>query len=488
MKYRSTRTNFVVSPAEAILMGLAPDGGLFVPVREDFPSLPWEALTKKELPEIVSDLIGAFFPDLADLSRTLARRAYEGRFDDPAYTPTVSLGDGVFATELFHGPTSAFKDVALSLLPHLLAAAKDKLGISEEIAVLTATSGDTGKAALEGFKNVPGTRIVVFYPAGGVSLIQRAQMVTQEGENVAVAGIRGNFDDAQTGVKEIFHRHAEDRSVRLSSANSINIGRLIPQMSYYFKAYGDLVARSVIQSGDKLDFAVPTGNFGDILAGYLAKCMGLPVGRLICASNANDVLTDFIRTGVYDRRRHLLKTNSPSMDILVSSNLERLLYFLSMEAAFTGKLMEDLANDGYYLLPPDLHARVQALFFGARATDEEAAAALAQSYQKSGYVADPHTAVALHAVKVYRTETGSETPVAVLATASPYKFSRPVLAALGKKTEGDEFALIDRLHAETGVPVPAGLAALKGKAERHPDVIHRSEMEDFALKQIGRKA
>ena len=488
MEYRSTRSSLFVSPAQAIFTGLAPDGGLFVPVREDFPALPWEPLTKMSLPEIVAALAAAFFPDLADLSRTLTRRAYEGRFDDPEYTPTVSLGDGLYLTELFHGPTAAFKDVALSLLPHLLAAAKDKLGIREDVAVLTATSGDTGKAALEGFKNVPGTRIVVFYPAGGVSLIQRAQMVTQEGENVAVAGIRGNFDDAQTGVKEIFRRHAQDSSFRLSSANSINIGRLVPQMSYYFKTYGDLVARGKIQPGEKLDFAVPTGNFGNILAGYLAKCMGLPVGRLICASNANDVLTEFIATGKYDRRRRLLKTDSPSMDILVSSNLERLLYFLSLEAAFTGRLMTDLANDGYYQLPADLHNRVKALFYGARATDAEGAAALAKTCQKSGYVADPHTAVALCAVEKYRAETGSETPVAVLATASPYKFSKPVLAALGQDTSGDEFELIDRLNALTGVPVPRGLASLRGKAERHTSVIRRDEMESFALGQFGGKA
>ena len=487
MLYRSTRTNFTATSPEAILMGLAPDGGLFVPARVDFPMLPWEALTKKELPEIVSDLIAAFFPELAPLSRSMARRAYEGRFDDPAYTPTVPLGDNLFVTELFHGPTSAFKDVALSLLPHLLAASKDKVGIGEDITVLTATSGDTGKAALEGFRNVPGTRIVVFYPEGGVSAIQRTQMVTQTGENVAVAGIRGNFDDAQSGVKAIFRRFAEDGSVRLSSANSINIGRLVPQMSYYFKAYGDLVKQGAVKAGDKVDFAVPTGNFGNILAGHLAHCMGLPVGRLICASNANDVLYDFIRTGTYDRRRPFIRTNSPSMDILVSSNLERMIYFLSEEATMLKKLMENLADKGVYQLPRDLTARMQALFYGARATDEEAAAALADTYRKSGYVADPHTAVALHAAGVYRAETESDRPIAVLATASPYKFSRPVLAALGENAEGDEFELIGRLARFTGVPVPAGLASLKNKEERHKDVIEKEEMEQFVLRQIEKK-
>ena len=488
MMYRSTRSEHSVSAPVAILTGLAPDGGLYVPRKEDFPVLPWEGLTKKSLPEIVADLIAAFFPELGRESEALAKKAYEGKFDHPAYTPTVSLGDDLYLTELFHGPTAAFKDVALSLLPHLLAASKNKLGIEGDVTVLTATSGDTGKAALEGFKDVPGTRIVVFYPAGGVSRIQRAQMVTQEGQNVAVAGILGNFDDAQTGVKEIFRRRARDEKVLLSSANSINIGRLVPQMSYYFKAYGDLVSRGAIQLGDKVDFAVPTGNFGDILAGYLAKRMGLPVGKLICASNANDVLTDFIRTGVYDRRRPFIRTTSPSMDILVSSNLERMLFFLCEDEKLVAELMDDLACDGAYQLPDEMRGKISDLFYGARATDEEAAQALEKCFRESGYAADPHTAVALRAVTRYRAETGAKTPVVTLGTASPYKFSPAVLKALGEDAEGDEFDLIRRLKEKTGVPVPRGLAALDGKEERHTAVIEREEMEAFALGQTGEKS
>ncbi len=483
MLYRSTRSAYTAAAPEAIFTSLAPDGGLFVPAG-DLPALPWEALTEKEVPQIVAALIAVFFPELKEESGALADAAYTGKFDHPAYTPTVETGDGIYLTELFHGPTAAFKDVALSLLPHLLAASKEKLGVKEDVTVLTATSGDTGKAALAGFRDVPGTRIVVFYPAGGVSAVQRAQMVTQEGANVAVAGIRGNFDDAQTGVKEIFRRHAGKGDVRLSSANSINIARLIPQMSYYFKAYGDLVKAGAIKRGEKLDFAVPTGNFGDILAGFLAGRAGLPVGTLICASNANDVLRDFIRTGVYDRRRPFLRTTSPSMDILVSSNLERLLYFLTGSAETVSSLMASLSREGVYRLPGEAAARVREQFFGARASDGEAAAALKKTYERSGYVADPHTAVALHAVDCFRAETGTARPVAVLATASPYKFSRPVLAALGQDDEGDEFALIERLAALSGVPVPAGLSALSGKKELHPDVIEKQEMEAFALSKL----
>ncbi|MBQ3866158.1 MAG: threonine synthase [Clostridia bacterium] len=488
LQYRSTRSSVAVSPSEAILTGLAPDGGLLVPETLSFPEPDWKDLIRRTLPDSVSALLAAFFPDLADRAPALAHVSYAGKFDHPELVPTVSLGDGLFVSELFHGPTAAFKDVALSVLPHLMTAARDVCGVTDEIAVLTATSGDTGKAALEGFRDVPGTRIVVFYPLGGVSAVQRAQMVTQEGSNVAVAAVRGNFDDAQAGVKEIFRRFgAEDmlreKGVRLSSANSINAGRLVPQISYYFKAYGDLVRQGAIKAGDAVDFAVPTGNFGNILAGYLARRLGLPVGRLICASNANDVLCDFLRTGLYDRRRPFYKTDSPSMDILVSSNLERALFFLSEDDALCAALMRDLAENGAYTVPGALRDKMGEIFSGYRASDEDAAGALLRAYRTSGYAADPHTAVALRAVELHRASGMEIRPTVVLATASPYKFSRPVLRALGRRAEGDEFDLIGRLHGITGAPVPPGLAALKGKPELHPDAVEPKEMASFVLRK-----
>ena len=384
--------------------------------------------------------------------------------------------------ELFRGPTSAFKDVALSMLPQLLTAAKAVKGQEKDILILTATSGDTGKAALEGFRDVPGIRICVFYPDGGVSQVQRAQMVTQEGDNVAVCAVRGNFDDAQTGVKNIFAAcQGRDLPVALSSANSINIGRLAPQIMYYFRAYRDLLDAGKIRLGDEVNFSVPTGNFGDILAGYLAKGLGLPVGALICASNANNVLTDFIRTGTYDRRRPLLKTTSPSMDILVSSNLERLLYLLSGDTKLVAGLMRELNTQGVYTVPARLLEKIQSQFWAACCDDARAAEIIGRVYKEGGYLCDPHTASGWAAAEDYVAETGDNRPMVVLSTASPYKFPAAVLTAIGGDTSGDEFTQMARLSQITGVPVPKNLASLQGKPEKHTQVIDKDKMLSFVL-------
>ena len=479
MRYHSTRNdqNFVDS-AEAVLEGLAPDGGLYMP--QQIPALDWKQLLKGSSQEISCAILSALLPDIPDMPRLVAN-AYTDKFETEELTPSVSVGDST-VLELFRGPTSAFKDVALSMLPQLLTAAKREKGVAEDIMILTATSGDTGKAALVGFRDVPGVRICVFYPYGGVSQVQRAQMVTQEGNNVAVCAVRGNFDDAQTGVKQIFTAfQGKKLPFRLSSANSINIGRLAPQVMYYFRAYKDLLAAGKIKLGDKVNFSVPTGNFGDILAGYLAKKMGLPVGTLICASNANNVLTDFIRTGTYDRRRPLLKTTSPSMDILVSSNLERLLYLLSGDTKLVASLMKQLKEEGAYTVPDALKAAIQKEFWAAYCDDARAAEIIGRVYREQHYLCDPHTASGFAAAEDYRNETGDLTPMVILSTASPYKFPAAVLSAIGGDTGGDEFEQMERLQQMTGVPIPAPLASLKGKKELHTDVIEKEAMSAYVL-------
>jgi len=479
MRYHSTRNdqNFVDS-AEAVLEGLAPDGGLYMP--QQIPALDWKQLLKGSSQEISCAILSALLPDIPNMPRLVAN-AYTGKFETEDLTPSVSVGDST-VLELFRGPTSAFKDVALSMLPQLLTAAKREKGVAEDIMILTATSGDTGKAALVGFRDVPGVRICVFYPHGGVSQVQRAQMVTQEGSNVAVCAVRGNFDDAQTGVKQIFTAfQGKKLPFRLSSANSINIGRLAPQVMYYFRAYKDLLAAGKIKLGDKVNFSVPTGNFGDILAGYLAKKMGLPVGTLICASNANNVLTDFIRTGTYDRRRPLLKTTSPSMDILVSSNLERLLYLLSGDTKLVASLMKQLKEEGAYTVPDALKAAIQKEFWAAYCDDARAAEIIGRVYREQHYLCDPHTASGFAAAEDYRNETGDLTPMVILSTASPYKFPAAVLSAIGGDTGGDEFEQMERLQQMTGVPIPAPLASLKGKKELHTDVIEKEAMSTYVL-------
>ena len=479
MLYRSTRgASPAVSSAEAVLRGIAPDGGLYLP--EVLPAFDARACLKMDTISMASALLSALLPDIPDMAE-LTSRAYRGKFETADLTPTVPVGNA-HVLELFRGPTSAFKDVALCMLPQLLTAAKARLGVEKETLILTATSGDTGKAALEGFRDVPGIKICVFYPDGGVSQVQRAQMVTQEGGNVTVCAVRGNFDDAQTGVKNIFSVCA-DRTLpwQLSSANSINIGRLVPQLTYYFAAYRDLLARGAIRMGDPVNFSVPTGNFGDILAGYLAKQLGLPVGRLLCASNANNVLTDFISTGVYDRRRPLHKTQSPSMDILVSSNLERLLYLLSGDTALVSGLMNELNREGVYTVPGELLSTIQKGFWAAYCDDAKAQEIMGRVYRDWGYLCDPHTASGWAAAEEYVSQTGDNRPMVVLSTASPYKFPAAVLTAVGGDTSGSEFDQMERLSAMTGVPIPRNLAGLQGKLERHTGVINTEDMLDYVL-------
>jgi len=479
MFYHSTRSECVrADSAQAVLDGLAPDGGLYMP--DAIPSFDWkQCLTGTSL-DMSCQILSALLPDIPNMPQ-LVKNAYTGRFETADLTPTAAMGD-FHVLELFRGPTSAFKDVALCMLPQLLTAAKAVKGMDKDILILTATSGDTGKAALEGFHDVPGVRICVFYPYGGVSQVQRAQMVTQEGSNVAVCAVRGNFDDAQTGVKNIFAA-CRDRELpfALSSANSINIGRLAPQVMYYFRSYRDLLDAGKIRLGDPVNFSVPTGNFGDILAGYLAKRLGLPVGRLICASNANNVLTDFLATGTYDKRRPLLKTTSPSMDILVSSNLERLLYLLSGDTGLVRRLMEQLNTQGFYTVPEELRKELQAEFSWGWCDDVRAGEIIGRVFRDHGYLCDPHTAAGWAAAQDYTAKTGNTAPMVVLSTASPYKFPAAVLSAIGGSTQGDEFQQMARLCSLSGVPIPKNLAGLQGKAERHTGVINKEDMLSYVL-------
>ena len=479
MLYHSTRSQqHQADSAQAVLEGLAPDGGLYMP--ESIPAFDWKAALNGSSMDMSTAILSALLPDIPNMPE-LVRKAYTGKFETEDLTPSVPVGD-FHVLELFRGPTSAFKDVALSMLPQLLTAAKSAKGMKEDIMILTATSGDTGKAALEGFHDVDGVRITVFYPYGGVSQVQRAQMVTQEGSNVAVCAVYGNFDDAQTGVKNIFAAcQGKDLPFALSSANSINIGRLAPQIMYYFRAYRDLLDAGKIAMGDTVNFSVPTGNFGDILAGFLAKLLGLPVGTLICASNANNVLTDFIRTGTYDRKRPLLKTTSPSMDILVSSNLERLLYLLSGDTQLVASLMKQLNTEGCYTVPEEMLQKIQSEFWAAYCDDARADEIMGRVYKEKGYLCDPHTASGWAAAEDYVNQTGDNRPMVVLSTASPYKFPVAVLTAIGGDTSGTEFEQMERLSAMTGVAIPKNLSGLEGKEERHTGVIEKDKMLEYVL-------
>ncbi len=480
MNYHSTRScGHIIDSAQAVIDGLAPDGGLYMP--EKIPAFDAAACLQRDVYGMAEQILRTFLPDIPDM-QTLVQKAYTGKFSASDLTPTVSVGDFT-VLELFHGPTSAFKDVALRMLPQLLTAARKAKGMEEDIMILTATSGDTGKAALEGFRDVKGIRITVFYPHGGVSKVQRAQMVTQEGANVSVCAVEGNFDDAQTGVKNIFAQCRDREDVCLSSANSINIGRLVPQITYYFKAYRDLLDAGRISMGDEVNFSVPTGNFGDILAGFLAKQLGLPVGRLVCASNANNVLTDFIRTGTYDRRRALLKTQSPSMDILVSSNLERLLYLLSGDTALVAQLMEQLNTQGSYTVPQGLLDIIQNAFWAGCCDDAAARQTIARVWNQHSYLTDPHTACGWAVAEDYVSQTGDTRPMVVLSTASAYKFPSAVLEALQVEGAEDEFDRMEQLNLLTGTPIPENLCHLRTKPERHTDVIEKSAMLDFVLQQ-----
>ena len=479
MIYHSTRSaKLTADSAQAVLEGLAADGGLYVP--QALPEFDWKKCLEGSAMDMATDILSALLPEIPDMP-TLVRRAYTGKFTAESLTPTVPVGK-FSVLELFHGPTSAFKDVALCMLPQLLTAARATKGMEEEILILTATSGDTGKAALEGFKDVDGIKICVFYPDGGVSQVQRAQMVTQEGKNVTVCAVKGNFDDAQTGVKQIFAAcRDKEMKHRLSSANSINIGRLAPQIMYYFKAYRDLLDAGKITMGDEVNFSVPTGNFGDILAGYLAKKLGLPVGRLICASNANNVLTDFIRTGTYDRLRPLHKTNSPSMDILVSSNLERLLYLLSGDCRLVASLMEQLSKNGSYTVPDALLKDIQDQFWADCCDDAGAEKVIGKVFSDYGYLCDPHTAAGWAAAENYVNQTGDRRAMVVLSTASPYKFPEAVLTAIGQTPAGDGFDQMEQLNKVSGVAIPKNLASLRSKPELHTGVIEKAAMPEFVL-------
>ena len=482
MQFQSTRDpNTIVSSSEAILRGLAPDGGLFVPTAfpkaelEDWKSLSYPELAQKVLAGFLTDYDPAF---LGEAAAATYGDAFAGK---AGYVQKVH--DGLYSLELWHGPTCAFKDYALQLMPKLLVQAKKNLGRTETTRILVATSGDTGKAALAGYAGLPGIEIEVFYPDAGTSEIQRLQMATQEGANVAVYAVRGNFDDAQTGVKKVFGdkviaAELEQRGIRLSSANSINWGRLVPQIVYYFAAYAQLLKAGKIAFGDAVDFCVPTGNFGDILAGYYAKRMGLPVGKLVCASNENNVLTDFLTTGTYTAKREFFKTTSPSMDILVSSNLERLLYHVTGSDTEVAGLMKSLAENGSYTVRPETLAAIQETFACGWSSEKEVAGEIRARYEQDGYLCDTHTAVAFH---VAAQKKRSGVPMVVLSTASPFKFPRSVLEALGRTAPENDFEAMQQLEAATGHAAPASLAALRQKAERFDTVIDPAQIAEVAL-------
>ena len=484
MNYQSTRSkSLTADSARAVLDGIAADGGLYITDAAGL-NFDWKAALACDARGMSEKILSALLPDFPDMAG-IVRRSYDRKFETDDLTPTVKVGEQ-YVLELFRGPTSAFKDVALSVLPQLITSARQKLGVEDKVVILTATSGDTGKAALEGFHDVPGTGIIVFYPYGGVSKVQQLQMSTQVGSNVTVCAVRGNFDDAQTGVKKVFAA-CEGKDLGgavLSSANSINIGRLAPQVMYYFKAYADLVKSGRIQVGDKVHYVVPTGNFGDILAGYFAKKLGLPVGTLVCASNANDVLTDFIRTGVYDKRRPFYKTTSPSMDILVSSNLERLLYLLSGDEDYVAGLMKQLNTEGRYEVTAEMKAKLQAEFACGCCDDKAVAAAIKSVWDKYHYLCDPHTAVAWNVSEQWAKENADGAPVVVLSTASPYKFPQAVLEALEVPCAGDEFAMMEKLEQVSGIPAPEALATLRQKEVLHTDVIDPEDMLEYVLAHL----
>jgi threonine synthase len=485
MDYQSTRNSALTADsAQAVLQGIAPDGGLYIadPAKLDFD---WKAALECDARGMSERILHALLPDFPDM-KGIVERSYKDKFETEDLTPTVQVGDR-YVLELFRGPTSAFKDVALSVLPQLVTEARKLEGAGGDVVILTATSGDTGKAALEGFHDVPGTRIMVFYPYKGVSKVQELQMSTQKGSNVKVCAVRGNFDDAQTGVKNVFAA-CKDKDLggkSLSSANSINIGRLAPQVMYYFKAYADLVKMGRIKTGDTVHYVVPTGNFGDILAGYFAKLLGLPVGMLICASNANNVLTDFISTGTYDKRREFFKTTSPSMDILVSSNLERLLYLLSGDEAYVAELMKKLSTEGVYTVSGELKAKLQAVMECGCCDDAESQKTIGEVFEKYHYLMDPHTSVAWNVSDKFMEKAAGE-PVVVLSTASPYKFPVACLRALGLKPADDEFEVMKQLEEASGMPVPPNLAGLQQAEVLHTDVIDKEDMLDYVLGYIAK--
>lgn len=485
LKYTGTRNDSVsVSASYAVLKGICDDGGLFAPSQIPKPDLTLEELCAMDYKSLAYEIMKLYLTDYTkDELMSCINAAYDEKFDDKKIAPLIQKG-GVGFLELFHGKTLAFKDMALSILPHLLKTAAKKQGQKKEIVILTATSGDTGKAAMEGFADVDGTRIIVFFPEDGVSPVQKRQMVTQTGANTCVVGIKGNFDDAQNAVKEIFtdkdlENELFENGFVFSSANSINIGRLVPQIVYYFYAYAQMAEQGSIHIGDKINFSVPTGNFGNILAGYYAKCMGLPVNRLICASNDNKVLYDFFNTGSYNKNREFVVTVSPSMDILISSNLERLV-FMKTGAAETKKLMEALKSSGEY----SLKLR-ETNFTGEFATKEETFAAIKKMHSETGYVMDTHTSVAYAAYEKYKAKSGDSTPAVIISTASPYKFAGDVLAAINGSTgNANAFPRLSELEKLSGVKIPAPIANLENEEIRHSNVCERNEIKDFIKNRL----
>ncbi len=497
MFYKSTRDSSIrVESAAAIAKGISEEGGLFVP--ESIPSISMDelkSLAGMNYAQRAAFVFSKYLTDYTDAElRYCTESAYTTKaFDTENIAEIAHLFEGTYMLELWHGPTCAFKDMALQILPYFLTTAVKKLNMDKKVVILVATSGDTGKAALEGFKDVPGTEIMVFYPVEGVSDMQKRQMVTQEGENVTVCAVKGNFDDCQSGVKKIFTDHTvldalEKGGMTFSSANSINWGRLVPQIVYYVSSYVSLAESGEIAYGDLLNVVVPTGNFGNILAAYYAKMMGVPLGKLICASNINKVLTDFIRTGVYNRNRQFYPTTSPSMDILISSNLERLLYLLTGEDdAQIREWFTALAEKGTYEVTDAVKAKLTEQFYGGFCDDAETKATIAELYQKYGYTCDTHTAVAVKVYEDYRKETGDTTKTLIASTASPFKFSASVLDALGKKpADGtDEYDMVELLHEVSSMEIPQSLAALKTKPRRFDGSIDKSEMQQFVLQELN---
>lgn len=495
MNYTSTRNDTLkVSSSFAIANGISEEGGLFVPT--DIPKVTPEfidSLVPMTYIERARKVLSLYLTDFTDEeidADTLG--AYSTGFTNEKIAPLVKVSEGVSILELWHGPTCAFKDMALQLLPYLLTGSAKKMSDGKETVILVATSGDTGKAALEGFKDVPGTRILVFYPSDGVSAMQKLQMTTQQGANVGVCAIKGNFDDAQTGVKTIFtdplvKEKLAENNMTFSSANSINWGRLVPQIVYYFSAYADMVASGQIANGDKINFTVPTGNFGNILAAYYAKEMGLPVNKLICASNANNVLTEFIETGRYNRLRQFHTTVSPSMDILVSSNLERLLYHLSDNGSEEIRaLFSALSEKGEYTVPKSMLDKIQETFAAGCCDDTQTKETIGSTFRDYSYLADPHTSVAINVYDAYRKATKDETPTVIVSTASPYKFSPAVLEGLGETpSSDDEFEMMAAVDSITGVPAPAKLTELWGASPRFTDICEKTEMQSVVFSMLG---
>jgi threonine synthase len=498
MLYESTRGEFrKVSSAEAITRGIAPDGGLFVPSEiKQISAGSLAELAGMDYQNKAAFILKEFLSDFTEqeLQACVAAAYGQDKFDAPDIAPLHQLDSSLYVLELWHGPTSAFKDMALQILPHLMTKAAAKTGEKSTIVILVATSGDTGKAALEGFKDVPGTKIIVFYPQEGVSRMQQLQMVTQEGGNVAVVAVKGNFDDAQTGVKNIFGDQAfstelQQHNYTLSSANSINWGRLAPQIVYYFAAYLDLVATGGINQGDKINFVVPTGNFGNILAAFYARAMGLPVNKLICAANANNVLTDFIHTGIYNRNRAFHKTLSPSMDILISSNLERLIYHLGgRDPVKVRGWMSDLKLKGVYQVDEATRQSIDDIFWSASADDQATLATISKIYQRYGYLVDPHTAVALTVYEQYTAATADPAKTVVASTASPFKFNASVArAVLGEEAvrEQDEFTLLKTLAEKSGAVIPQGLKNLEQKPVLFQETTDKGRMKEMVRKTLG---